>query len=51
MGAVISLIDWCVGRHGHHNRIQELEDKLLDYADNIENNTKANCFLDCCKTT
>ena len=51
MGAVISVIDWCLGRGEHHNKIQQLENKLLEYEDKIENittNTR-DCFLDCCK--
>ena len=53
MGAIISVIDWCLDRDKHHHRIQQLEDKLSDYGDNIEKITTrtANCFLDCCKKT
>ena len=36
MGAVISVIDWCLGRDEHHHIIQQLEDKLLEYECKIE---------------
>lgn len=31
MGAVISLIDWCLGRHDHHTIILQVERKRVDY--------------------
>ena len=51
MGAIISVIDWCFGRHEHHSRIQQLEDTLLDYEYKIEKITTStsDCFLNCCK--
>ena len=51
MGAVISVLDWCLGRHEHHNRIQQLEDQLLEYEYTIEQiaTSTGHCFLDCCK--
>ena len=51
MGAVISLIDWCLDRKDHHNKIQQLEDRLSDYEDKIKEFTTStsDCFLNCCK--
>ena len=51
MGSVMSLIDWCLDRKDHHNRIQQFEDKLLDYEYKIESiaENTADCLFDCCK--
>ena len=47
MGAEIWLIDWCLDRKDDHNRISQLEYKLLDYEEKIEeftNNTANSCL-------
>ena len=52
MGAVISLIDWCLDRKDHRTKIQHLEDTLLEYEYKIEKQiatSTGKCFLDCCK--
>ena len=38
MGAVISVITWCLDRKDHHNEIQNLEDQLSEYEYTIKIN-------------
>ena len=51
MGAVISVIDWCLDRKAHHNKSKELENTISDYEDNIKEVTTStsDCVLNCCK--
>ena len=54
MGSLVSLIeDWCFGRHLHHCRLLQLENKLLDYEYKIESIAEhtADCLFAVCKQT